>query len=68
MIAESFGQRLRRLREERQLSKSRLARESLVPRSCVAALERGRHLPRLATLMGLADALGVTLDVLAGRG
>lgn len=65
---ESFGQRLLRLRLANDLSKNRLSKLSGLPRISLGRLERGVYLPRYGTLIALADALGVSLDELAGRG
>jgi DNA-binding XRE family transcriptional regulator len=63
----TFGASLRRLRRERGLSLGQLALAAGVLRTALHEFERGRALPRFGTLLGLADALGVGLDELAGR-
>lgn len=53
---------LRVLRDWRGLSQSALARNSGVNRVQIADIEAGRKTGSVATLMRLAQALGVTLD------
>ena len=65
------GTRLRRLRQERELSQSELARRTGAARTYVVAVEQGRHEPSLELLRRFALALGVPLPeiirVLAGE-
>lgn len=74
--ATRLGQTLRRLRSERGLSQETLAHRAGITKNQVQLLEAGRASgslakpgmsnPRMATLSGLADALGVTVaDLLA---
>ena len=61
-----LGRRLRRLREARGLSQTGLASRAGVARSLVANLENGaRDNITLANATKLADALGISLDLLA---
>ena len=65
---ETFGGRLRRLREARGLSWHALAAAAGTTPDALYRIARGdRDDPKLSTLCGLADALGITLDQLAGR-
>jgi XRE family transcriptional regulator of biofilm formation len=58
--------RLRRLREARGLSQTELAARAGVARSLVTNLERGiRDNTSLVNATKLADALGISLDLLA---
>jgi len=62
----SFGERLKRLREDRGWSQQELAERSQVPYITIYRCERGLHQePRVSVAAKLARALGVSLDVLA---
>ena len=62
-----FGQRLRRIREERGVSVHELATRARVPYHTIYRVEHGLHASvRLDVAVKLAKALGVTLDYLAG--
>jgi transcriptional regulator with XRE-family HTH domain len=64
----TFGERLRQLREVAGLSQNELARRAKVPQPVISAVEGGmQDTVTLDTAARLADALGVTLDLLAGR-
>jgi|RhiMethySRZTD1v2_1073278.scaffolds.fasta_scaffold655966_3 transcriptional regulator with XRE-family HTH domain len=63
----TFGERLKRIREQRGWSPSELAERSGVPYETIYRVERGTHQePRVSIAAKLARALGVSLDVLAG--
>lgn len=55
----SFGEMLRKLREQRGLSQEQLAFETGIHRTFVSQLERGLKTPSLATLFKLAAALEI---------
>ena len=55
---------LRKLRMEKGISQSQLARKLVVDRSTVAHWERGSRLPDAAMILRLADALGVDANYL----
>jgi transcriptional regulator with XRE-family HTH domain len=59
--------RLKRLRERRGLSQAALARAAGVPLGTLRGWEYARRTPLLDAAARLADALGCTLDELAGR-
>jgi transcriptional regulator with XRE-family HTH domain len=59
--------RLQKLRKAAGLSQSQLARAAGVPVATLQGWERARRMPRLEAAIKLADALGITLDELAGR-
>ncbi|HXE46682.1 MAG TPA: helix-turn-helix transcriptional regulator [Conexibacter sp.] len=59
-----FGQVLRRVRRERDLSQEALADMAQLARNHVSELERGRRDPGLTTLVQIADALGLGLGEL----
>jgi transcriptional regulator with XRE-family HTH domain len=54
-----FGDRLRTLRHEADLSQEELASRSGLHRTYVSSVERGRRNISLATIYSLADALGI---------
>ena len=64
--AETVGERLQRLREALGLTQEQLGRAAGVPPTSLRNYEQGRRLPRLDAAVKLADALGITLDALAG--
>jgi transcriptional regulator with XRE-family HTH domain len=64
----TFGERLRHLRVVAGLSQSELAKRARVAQPIISVLEGNRQRTvTLDTATRLADALGVTLDLLAGR-
>jgi transcriptional regulator with XRE-family HTH domain len=66
-MAESFGDRLRRIREEQRLNQSDLAERTGFQPSAISHFESGRRAPSFDNLKKLADALAVTIDFLIGR-
>lgn len=62
-----FAQRLRLLREARQLTQVRLAELIEVDPRAYNRWERGTIAPQLDTLIKIADVLQVSLDELVGR-
>lgn len=65
--SETFGTRLRRLRQENGLTQLQLGRRVGLSNRMVAYYEIEGGEPRPDLLSRLAEALGVSLDVLAGR-
>ena len=59
--------RIRELRQKKELSQEELARLLGVDRSSVAKWETGNNLPRAEKLMMLATIFGCSLDELLGR-
>ena len=66
-MPESFGERLRRIREEKRLNQSDLAERAGFQPSALSHFESGRRAPSFDNLKKLADALAVTIDFLLGR-
>jgi transcriptional regulator with XRE-family HTH domain len=66
MKTETFGQRLKRLRQAAGLSQQRLADAAGLPMGTVRGWEYDRREPLLSAAVKLAQGLGVSLDVLAG--
>ncbi|MFI5910240.1 helix-turn-helix domain-containing protein [Dactylosporangium sp. NPDC051541] len=62
--ATSVGERLRRMREQRGLSLSALARAAGIGKATLSGLEHGTRNPTLETLYAVAGALGVPLTAL----
>lgn len=65
-----FAQRLRRLRELRGMNQNALAKASGVAQAVVHRLETGKRTEEHLTIgvaRRLANALGVTLDMLVGE-
>jgi transcriptional regulator with XRE-family HTH domain len=63
----TFGERLKRIREQHGWSQVELAARAGVPYETIYRAERGTHQePRISVAVKLARALGVSLDVLAG--
>lgn len=67
MAMEAFADRLRKLREDRGLTQARLAELLDTSPRVTNRWETGAALPRLDTLVQLADLLEVSLDELVGR-
>jgi transcriptional regulator with XRE-family HTH domain len=63
-ISVDVGQRLRGLREERDLSIRALARESGLSANALSMIERGKTSPSVSTLYKVADALNVPITAL----
>jgi transcriptional regulator with XRE-family HTH domain len=66
-MKESFGERLRRIREEKRMNQTDLAAKTGLQPSAVSHFESGRRSPSFDNLKRLADALAVTIDFLLGR-
>src|SRR5436309_1338685 len=60
----ALGDRIRALRNERELQQRHLAEKAELTPSMVSQIESGRLTPSLNTLRKLADALGVTIAAL----
>jgi transcriptional regulator with XRE-family HTH domain len=67
MEKEQMGKRLRMLRDRAGISQARLAAAAGVNLSTFLNWEHGRRVPLLTNAILIADALGVSLDELAGR-
>ena len=67
-VARTFGDNLRRLREERGLTQEALGFRADMHRTGVGLMERGLTVPRIDTMLKLATALGVKCEspLLAG--
>jgi transcriptional regulator with XRE-family HTH domain len=64
LAVDRLGKRIRQLREEQNLSQERLAEDAKLAAKHLQDMEHGRTNPTVASLVGLARALGVKLQVL----
>ena len=64
---KAIGGHVRRARLRAGLTQAGLAEAAGISDETVSRIERGAYEPAVSTMVALADALGVTLDVLAGR-
>jgi transcriptional regulator with XRE-family HTH domain len=67
MTKEHLAKTVRALREQRQWSQERLAREAGISTGYVARLEKGQHDPSLSTIENLARALKTSVGQLIGE-
>jgi transcriptional regulator with XRE-family HTH domain len=68
-MVTQLGQRLRQYRELADLSQNELAKRSGVPRPTITNVESGEQVGlTLENARKLARALGITIDMLAGKG
>lgn len=63
---ETFGQRLRYLRQEKNIGQIQLAKELEVGKSIISSWELGICEPTLSRLIAIAKYFGVSIDYLAG--
>ena len=63
----TVGERIAKLRTSLGLSQTELANKAGITRQCLWKYENNVADPKLLYAMCIADALGVTLDYLAGR-
>jgi transcriptional regulator with XRE-family HTH domain len=63
---ETVGQRLRRLREARELSAGEVGRRIRMGGPHVLRVEKGEHQPGFFMVTDLAKLYGVSLDYIAG--
>ena len=63
-----FAQRLKELREDRNLSQGELARalENKITRPAIGRWEQRKRIPNLENVIMLAKFFGVSLDYIAG--
>jgi len=61
-IQQKFGERVRKLRLEKQLSQEKLAFEANMHRTYLGGIERGERNPALKNIESIASALGVSLS------
>ena len=61
MVAKQFGEKIRNLRQARNLSQEELAFKAGVHRTYLGGIERGERNPSLRNIIAIANALEVTL-------
>ena len=61
---EQLGMRITYLRKQKGWSQEDLALEANINKNYISDLERGRRNPSLEILERLADAFGITLEIL----
>lgn len=61
----TLGERIKRLRQERNWSQAQLAQRLAVHQKQVSGYERNVHVPSVEVLIRLAELLNVSLDYLA---
>ena len=66
-LARKMGSNIKRFREQRGMSPLQLACAALLEQRDVYLYENGMMMPQMLRLVRIADALGVSLDALAGR-
>ena len=64
---ETFGERLKELRQDKNLTQVDLALKIGVGKSIVSLWEKNECEPTLSKLIVIADYFGVTIDYLVGR-
>ncbi len=65
-VSVNVGERLRELREARNISMRALAARSGLSANALSMIERGRASPSVSTLYKLADALGISITSFFG--
>ncbi|MCK4144382.1 helix-turn-helix domain-containing protein [Ralstonia nicotianae] len=63
-LAQAFGAAVRALRADRGIAQESLANLAGIERSHVGKVERGEHMPTLAIIFKIANALGCSTAVL----
>lgn len=63
---ETFGERLRTLRQERGIGQIELAKKLDVGKSIISLWEQNKCEPTLSKLIAMAMFFGVSIDYLAG--
>lgn len=64
-----FGRRLKQLRKKAGWSQQKLAEEAGLSYNVITKIEQGAAKnPNIQTMVKLADAFGISLDELVGRG
>lgn len=66
IFMEIFAERLRELRDERNLSQRMLSNETGIPQSSIALWESGTRIPAATAVVTLAKYFGVSTDFLLG--
>ena len=64
---ETFGKRLRSLRQEKNIGQIELAKKLGVGKSIISLWEMDKCEPTLSKLIAIAEFFNVSIDFLAGR-
>jgi transcriptional regulator with XRE-family HTH domain len=67
MSMPNFGENLQSLREVRRLTQAELGARAGIAAASISHFETGQRTPSLDSLVKLADALNISVDVLIGR-
>jgi len=65
--AKAFGMAVRALRSQKALAQETLANMAGIDRSHMGKIERGKHMPTLAIILRIADALGCEASTLVAE-
>lgn len=65
-MSETFGERLKALRQEKELGQVALAKQLDVGKSIISLWEQNKCEPTLSKLIAIAEFFGVSIDYLAG--
>ena len=63
-ISTKLGANMKRIRTKKKMSQGDIVRALEVDRGYISKIENGKKNPTLATIQKLADALGVSADLL----
>ena len=63
-MSKNFGEKLRKIREQKGLSQKNLADKLFVTRSTIARWENGSRMPDVKMMSMIAEFLGVSVDIL----
>ncbi len=66
-MSKNFGEKLRKIREQKGLSQKNLADKLFVTRSTIARWENGSRMPDVKMMSMIAEFLGVSVDTLLNR-
>lgn len=66
-IMESYGPRIKKLRQERGYTSQKVADEVGVSKGCVSFWENGLSEPKASHIVALSRFFGVSCDFLLGR-
>lgn len=66
-MGNSFPERLKETRQAHGLTQELLAEKVGIAKNQIWLYETGKVEPRMSTLIGLAEVLGVSIDWLVGR-
>lgn len=65
-LVSIFGEKLKRLREEKGLTQENIARKLCISRATVSKYESGRRKPDIETMKTLSKYYGVSVDYIIG--